>query len=508
MIKSETSAGTHFAGRVRSLAVAMAAAGIIGSGVLIGSVSPLRAESLTPGPINTQPAAPGAPVSGHPASFADLVEKVSPAVVSIRVVEEETVNASEMPDNPFPPGSPFEHFFEQLQPRGPNGAPNGAPMKRKAMAQGSGFIISPDGYIVTNNHVVANGKEITVVFKDGTEETAKLIGRDPKTDLALVKVKPTKPLPYVQFSQKDTLRVGDWVVAVGNPFGLGGSVTAGIVSARGRDIGSGPYDDFIQLDAPINKGNSGGPTFDVDGNVVGVNTAIYSPSGGSVGIGFAIPADVASSVINQLKSGGKVVRGYLGVTIQPIDKDIASSLGLSGDKGAIVAQVSPESPAARSGIKQGDVILQIDGQDMPDARSVSRRVAALQPGDKAEVVVWRNGSKDTVAVKIGTFPDAVETASADAASVEKPKTATSLGLSLQGGKDGVVIQNVDPNSDAADKGIQKGDLIVNIDGRAVAAPADVVDAVKAAKKADKKSALLLVRSGEQQRFVALTLEKN
>ncbi|MDE1173886.1 MAG: Do family serine endopeptidase [Parvibaculaceae bacterium] len=504
MRKTETMAHAPSVRRTRSLAMALAAAGVIGSSVLAGSVSPLRAESLTPGPINTQPVAPGAPVSGHPASFADLVEKVSPAVVSIRVVEEETVGASEMPDNPFPPGSPFEHFFDQLQPKGPDGKP----MKRKAMAQGSGFIISPDGFIVTNNHVVEGGKEITVVFKDGTEETAKLIGRDPKTDLALVKVKPTKPLPYVQFSKKDTLRVGDWVVAVGNPFGLGGSVTAGIVSARGRDIGSGPYDDFIQIDAPINKGNSGGPTFDVDGNVVGVNTAIYSPSGGSVGIGFAIPAETVSSVIEQLKTHGKVVRGYLGVTIQPLDKDIASSLGLEADKGAIVAQVSPDSPAAKAGIKQGDVILKLGDEDMPDARAVSRHVAALQPGDKAVVTIWRDGKKQAVNVNIGTFPDNLDTASAAPADAAKPKTATSLGLSLQGGKDGVVIQNVDPNSDAADKGVQTGDVILNVDGKGAKAPADVVDAVAAAKKAAKKSVLLLIRTGGQQRFVALTLGDN
>ncbi len=504
MMKTETMARAPFAQRTRSLAMALMAAGVIGSSVLVGSVSPLRAESLTPGPINTQPAAPGAPVSGHPASFADLVEKVSPAVVSIRVVEEETVRASEMPDNPFPPGSPFEHFFDQLQPKGQDGKP----MKRKAMAQGSGFIISPDGFIVTNNHVVEGGKEITVVFKDGTEETAKLIGRDPKTDLALVKVKPGKPLPYVQFSKKDTLRVGDWVVAVGNPFGLGGSVTAGIVSARGRDIGTGPYNDFIQIDAPINKGNSGGPTFDVDGNVVGVNTAIYSPSGGSVGIGFAIPAETAASVIEQLKTHGKVVRGYLGVTIQPLDKDIASSLGLEADKGAIVAQVSPDSPAAKAGVKQGDVILKLGDEAMPDARAVSRHVAELQPGDKAVVTIWRNGKQQAVNVNIGTFPDNLDTASAAPANEAKPKAATSLGLSLQGSKDGVVIQNVDPNSDAADKGIQTGDIVLNVDGKGAKAPADVVDAVAAAKKAAKKSVLLLIQSGGQQRFVALTLDNN
>jgi len=469
-------------------------------GASIAAIGLAPTAFADPGPLNTQAAAPSA-VSSLP-SFANLVEKVSPAVVSIRVVEVQTVGEGQTPDLPFPPGSPFEKFFRDLQPKGPDGKP----LTRKAMAQGSGFIISADGYVVTNNHVVEGGKDITIVLNNGDEMKATLVGRDPKTDLALLKVKPSKTLPYVAFDSSDKLRVGDWVLAVGNPFGLGGTVTAGIVSARGREIGAGPYDDFIQIDASINRGNSGGPTFDVSGNVIGVNTAIFSPSGGSVGIGFAIPSSIAAKVVAQLKEDGKVTRGWLGVSIQPVDNDMASTLALKVPSGALVAEVTKGSPAEKSGIQPGDVILKVSGKAMPDVRSVSRTIADMRPGDKAVVGVWREGKERTINVAIATFPEKLQVASADTGIEQTATTTQSLGLALAQGDDGVVVQSVNPDSEAAEKGVRPGDVIVKISGKAVKTPADVVDGVKQAKTADKTSVLLLLRNQDQQRFIALSLK--
>jgi len=480
-------------------AAALATAGVIGGAIGFGAwTAPAFAETA---PLNA-PTEQRTELSTLP-SFADLVEKVSPAVVSIKVVEEETVGDANMPDLPFPPGSPFEKFFKQLQPKGPDGKP----LKRKAMAQGSGFFITADGYVVTNNHVVQGGKDITVVLNDSSELKAKLVGRDQKTDLALLKVTAPKPMPYVAFGDSDKLRVGDWVLAVGNPFGLGGTVTSGIVSARGREIGAGPYDDFLQIDASINRGNSGGPTFDIHGAVVGVNTAIYSPTGGSVGIGFAIPSNIAAHVISELRAHGKVTRGWLGVSIQPVDPDLAASLSLDKPKGALVAEVTPASPAAKAGIQAGDVIVKLNGKSMNDVRDVSRSVADLRPGTNASVVLWRDGKEKPISVAIAVFPEKLETASADDSAPSAEGTTQSLGLALSQSDDGVVVQSVDPNSEAAEKGIQAGDVIVKISGKDVKTPADVVEGVKQAKKADKQSVLLLLRSQDQQRFVALTVNK-
>ncbi|HUD50648.1 DegQ family serine endoprotease [Parvibaculum sp.] len=481
------------------VAAALATAGIIGGAIGFGAwTAPAFAETA---PLNA-PTQQRTELSTLP-SFADLVEKVSPAVVSIKVVEEETVGDANMPDLPFPPGSPFEKFFKQLQPKGPDGKP----LKRKAMAQGSGFFITADGYVVTNNHVVQGGKDITVVLNDSSELKAKLVGRDQKTDLALLKVTAPKPMPYVAFGDSDKLRVGDWVLAVGNPFGLGGTVTSGIVSARGREIGAGPYDDFLQIDASINRGNSGGPTFDIHGAVVGVNTAIYSPTGGSVGIGFAIPSNIAAHVISELREHGKVTRGWLGVSIQPVDPDLAASLSLDKPKGALVAEVTPASPAAKAGIQAGDVIVKLNGKTMNDVRDVSRSVADLRPGTNASVVLWRDGKEKPISVAIAVFPEKLEAASADDSAPSAEGTTQSLGLALSQSDDGVVVQSVDPNSEAAEKGIQAGDVIVKISGKDVKTPADVVEGVKQAKKADKQSVLLLLRSQDQQRFVALTVNK-
>lgn len=478
----------------------LAATALISLGLL---GSPAFADA---GPINTKPVAPATNDMSSLPSFADLVEKVSPAVVSIRVDEEQEVAAgNSLPDLPFPPGSPFEKFFRDMQPKGPDGKPT----KRHATALGSGFIISADGYVVTNNHVVDGATEITVVLNDQSELKAELIGRDPKTDLALIKVKSKKPLAYVAFGNSDTLRVGDWVLAVGNPFGLGGTVTTGIVSARGRDIGASAYDDFIQIDASINKGNSGGPTFDTSGNVVGVNTAIFSPTGGSVGIGFAIPSNLVSKVVADLKKDGKVTRGWLGVTIQQVDEDMANNLSLDKAKGALVADVSEGSPAEKYGVKAGDVITSVNGEEMEDIRAVSRTVADLKPGTTAKVGIWRDGKAKTLNVNIAVFPDKLQMASTEDKAPADPAEATkSLGLALAQGDDGVVVQAVDPDSEAAQKGVRPGDLILKISGKDAKTPADVVAGVKAAKKDSKTSVLLLLKTRDQQHFVALSIEKS
>ncbi|MDZ4380500.1 MAG: DegQ family serine endoprotease [Parvibaculum sp.] len=484
---------------LRLTALAFATAGAL---ALAAPVTGAFAETA---PLDTRSAAPAANALERLPSFADLVEKVNPAVVSIRVDEEVSATAPAGPEMPFPPGSPFEKFFRDLQPQGPNGKPR----SRHATALGSGFLISADGYIVTNNHVVGDGKDITVIRDDGSEMKAELIGKDAKTDLALVKVESKKPLPYVVFGDSENVRVGDWVLAVGNPFGLGGTVTTGIVSARGREIGAGPYDDFIQIDASINKGNSGGPTFDVHGNVVGVNTAIFSPTGGSVGIGFAIPSSIAKSVVAQLKDKGTVTRGWLGVTIQQVDDEVASSLSLDKPRGALVAQVGEGSPAEKAGVRTGDVILDVNGKKMEDVRAVSRTVADLEPESNAKLVVWRDGREKAIAVRIGVFPENPQMASASEPGAEPEAVTTeSLGLALADSPDGVVVKTVDPASDAAEKGIQPGDIVVKVSGRDVKKPADVVSGVEEASKAKKSSVLLLLRSENRQRFVALSLQKS
>src|SRR5208283_5332090 len=332
----------------------------------------------------------------RPVGFADIVEKVKPAVISVRVKMERPANSDLSEDDlPFPPGSPFERFFRRFgMPETPNG-------KEVITGQGSGFFITQDGYAVTNNHVVQNAANVTVTTDDGKAYTAKVIGTDSRTDLALIKVD-GNTFPYVKLAD-NAPRVGDWVLAVGNPFGLGGTVTAGIVSARGRDIGAGPYDDFIQIDAPVNQGNSGGPTFDVEGNVIGVNTAIVSPSGGSVGIGFAIPADTVKSVIAQLKAKGKVTRGWIGVQIQPVTPDLADSLGLKKVAGALVSEPQPNSPAAKAGIESGDVITSVDGASVADARELARRIGMMAPGATVKLGLIHQGQEKIVSLTLGTL---------------------------------------------------------------------------------------------------------
>jgi serine protease Do len=451
----------------------------------------------------------------HPASFADLVAKVKPAVISVRVKIDESAKMTNMNQNsdddmiPFAPGSPMEKFFERF---GFPNLPNGMLQRHEIITgEGSGFFVSPDGYAVTNNHVVDHAKSVQVTTDDGTVYTAKVIGTDRKTDLALIKVDGKKDFPYVKFAQHAS-RVGDWVVAVGNPFGLGGTVTAGIVSARGRDIGAGPYDDYIQIDAPINKGNSGGPAFNVNGNVIGVNTAIYSPSGGSVGIGFDIPADTAKMVVAQLKERGYVTRGWLGVQIQPVTAGIADSLGMKKAGGAMVDQPQADSPAVKAGLNSGDVITAVDGTPVKDARELARVIGMTAPNTSVKLGILRNGEAKTLTVTLGQMPNEQQEAKAETGHAAPTSNVPHLGLMLapanevagSGGK-GVVVTAVDPNGPAADQGFQTGDVILDVGGKAVANARDVRKALIEAKDQGKHDVLMRVKTGNATRFVAMPL---
>jgi serine protease Do len=447
----------------------------------------------------------------QPASFADIVAKVKPAVISVRVKLDEglaTYNGDNG-DEEMGQGSPMEKFFRRF------GLPdfdNGMPQRHHYITgQGSGFFISPDGYAVTNNHVVDHAKSVVITTDDGKTYDAKVIGRDPKTDLALIKVDGHNDLPYVKWAEKAP-RIGDWVIAVGNPFGLSETVTAGIVSAEGRNIGTGPYDDFIQIDAPINKGNSGGPSFDINGNVVGVNTAIFSPSGGSVGIGFAIPAETAKLVVSQLKENGHVTRGWLGVQIQRITPEIAESMGLKSVAGALVAEPQPNSPAAKAGIKAGDVITAVNGQEVKTPSDLARKIAEMAPDSKVTLTLVQNGHEQQHTVTLGTLPNSQQ-ANAGSETEQHGAGVPHLGLSLAPGKaegadKGVMVTGVEPGGPAAEHGFKDGDLILEVAGKTVNTPTDVTNALQSAKNDGKHAVLMRVKSGDQTRFVALPLEKN
>src|SRR5262247_4590858 len=350
------------------------------------------------------PTAAAAESAQRPVGFGDLVEKVKPAVVSVRVKVDASTESSGLEGNlPFPPNSPMERFFRRFGMPDLNPQRGQQPNRRSVTGQGSGFFISADGYAVTNNHVVDKAKTVEITTDDGKTYSAKVIGTDSRTDLALIKVEGRSDFPYVKLADKAP-RIGDWVVAVGNPFGLGGTVTAGIVSARSRDIGAGPYDDFIQIDAPVNKGNSGGPTFDMDGNVIGVNTAIFSPSGGSVGIAFDVPAETVKSVVAQLKDKGMVNRGWIGVQIQPVTADIAESLGMKGTEGALVTEPQAGSPAAQAGVLSGDVITAVNGNMVKDARDLAKRIGAMASGSSVKLTVWRKGEEKSISLALGELP--------------------------------------------------------------------------------------------------------
>ena len=458
--------------------------------------------------------------------FGDVVEKVSPAVVSVRVKSNvQPVNddfggqffggpgGDQLPDD-----HPLKRFFREFG--GPDGGQqmerprNRERMQRpRPISQGSGFFISEDGYLVTNNHVVQDGSDFLVVMNDGTELDAKLVGKDAKTDLAVLKVDAERKFTYVAFDTAGKPRVGDWVVAVGNPFGLGGTVTAGIVSALGRDIGSGPYDDFIQIDAAVNRGNSGGPAFNLEGEVVGVNTAIFSPSGGNVGIAFAIPAATANEVVNDLIKNGSISRGWLGVQIQPVTQDIADSLGLAKAAGALVNEVQPESPALKAGVETGDVVLKVSGQDVQDPKDLARKVAAIKPGTPADMIVWRDGAEKTLSVSIEKLK---ETASAETAVPKQdspaaalPQRLTDLGIKVapdDSGK-GLVLTDVDPGSIAAERGLATGDIIISANDMSINSADDLAKAMDAAAKAGRKSTLVQIESERGPRFVPLPLAK-
>ncbi|MBO0734035.1 MAG: Do family serine endopeptidase [Methylocapsa sp.] len=443
-----------------------------------------------------------------PPSFADVVEHVRGAVVSVKVKSTETAEAGEEFDAPqIVPGDPLERFFKHFREEGPGGR---HPKPHMTQAQGSGFILSSDGYVVTNYHVVENATEVAVTLDNGKDLPATIVGTDKKTDLALLKIKEGGNYPHVDFATT-VPRVGDWVIAVGNPFGLGGTVTAGIVSARGRDIGASPYDDFLQIDAPVNRGNSGGPTFNTQGQVVGVNTAIFSPSGGSVGIGFAIPAETVQTVVAALKEKGVVARGWLGVQIQPVTQEIADSMGLKSQKGALVAELTPNSPASSAGLKSGDVILGVDGERVDGPRELARKVAALGPGKQAQLTYWHDGSEKTVSVKLGSLPEEKEAAIRPGLGPEND-VFKGLGLTLapaakvQGaGKDGVAVVDIDPDGVAAQKGMQVGDVILEAGGHPVSKPADITAALAEAKKDNRKAVLLRVKTSEGTHFVAIAV---
>src|SRR5215471_4254518 len=452
-----------------------------------------------------------------PVGFADIVEKVKPAVISVRVKVDGGTQTSGLGSNDVPPG--LREFFRRFGmpdvPDGQEGMPRGRG-RNVITGQGSGFIISADGYAVTNNHVVEKAESVQVTTDDGKIHKAKVIGTDPRTDLALIKVE-DGPFPYVKLSGKAP-RIGDWVLAVGNPFGLGGTVTAGIVSARGRDIGASAYDDFIQIDAPVNKGNSGGPTFDTDGNVIGVNTAIFSPSGGSVGIAFAIPSDTVNSVIAQLKAHGSVTRGWIGVQIQPVTQEIADSLGLKKAEGALVAEPQANSPAAKAGIESGDVITAVNGETVKDARELARTIGGIAPGTAVKLNVLHKGADKLVNLTLGQLPNTIEAKADndnnDRGGVTRGTDVPKLGLTVApansvagAGKEGVVVTEVDPKSAAAERGFKEGDVILEVAGKTVGSAGDVRDAIAAARSDNKNVVLMRVKSGGQSRFVAVPLAK-
>ncbi len=467
--------------------------------------------------------APSVPLAeaASPASFAPLAQRVAPAVVNISTMQKAGVSeASEQDDVPqFAPGSPpdefFKHHFDQKRP-GTQGGEPGMQGRENVRSLGSGFIIDPSGYVVTNDHVVSDAASIKVIMSDGKEYSAKLVGQDLKTDLAVLKIDVGHPLPFVDFGNSDKAQVGDWVVAVGNPFGLGGTVTAGIISARGRDLNSGPFDDFLQVDAPINRGNSGGPLFNAAGQVIGINSAIVSPSGGSVGVGFSIPSNMAQPIVAQLKSGGKVERGWLGVQIQKVTPEIAQGLGLGKPGGALVDMVTADAPAAKAGVKQGDVIISFDGHDVASEHDLPRLVADTGAGKAVDMTVWRDGHDVPLHVTIAQLKDNQQQAANQDDNEKSSGTAYGLAMSALNdqarqrfsiGNDvhGVLIVGVQDGGPAAEQGLQPGDAIEKVDGQTVSTPSQVKDGLEHHASTGKKTALLLINRKGSDLFVALDI---
>ncbi len=491
---------------------------------------PLRAALLACAALAAAPVAatlPARTAFARPApdGFADLAARLLPAVVNISSSTAVQMSDNAGPEVPtFPPGSPFEQFFKDFMNRHRQGQGQGEEKPqadRRMQSLGSGFIVDPSGLVVTNNHVIEGADEIKVTLQDNTTLTATVVGRDETGDIALLKVNAGKPLPALQFGNSAGLRVGDWVLAIGNPFGLGGTVTAGIVSARGRDIHEGPYDDFIQTDAPINRGNSGGPLFNMDGQIIGINTAIYSPSGGSIGIGFAIPSNMAKLVVAQLREYGHPRRGWLGVRIQEVTPDIAESLGLHQSKGALVAGVNPGGPADQAHLRNGDIVLSFNGVSVKDMRALPRIVADSDVGKPVPVVVWRDGKEMTLQAKPAEKPDDVEPAAVKTTGPPAPKPAeiSSLGLTLapvdkaardkfhlNADQKGVVITDVAPNGPAASRDLKPGDVIMEVQQGEVSTPADVQQRVDTVRKEDRRSVLMLVQRPDGLRWVPLPLD--
>ncbi len=499
----------------------------VGRAVLLGASLSLVA------PLPFAAFAPQATARPAPDSFADLAAKLLPAVVNVSSTQTITAKNNVGPEMPiFPPGSPFEQFFKDFLNRnrqgqgGGNGGGDQPAPERRAQSLGSGFIIDAAGYVVTNNHVIEGADEVSVTLQDNTTLKATIVGRDESGDLALLKVNADKPLPTVDFGDSSASRVGDWVLAIGNPFGLGGTVTAGIVSARGRDIHQGQYDDFIQTDAPINRGNSGGPLFNMDGQVIGINTAIYSPSGGSIGIGFSIPANMAKKIISDLRQYGHPRRGWLGVKIQQVTPDIAESLGLKDAAGAMVAGVTDNGPAEKAKLRSGDIILKFDGKDVKEMHNLPRIVGDSDVGKEVPVVIWRDGKELTVPIVLAERP--AEDKLADAgqpakgpADVAKPADVAGLGMKiapitqdlkdkfqLSGDQKGVVITDVSPNTPAAERGLRPGDVIMEVQQNGVASASDVQKQVDAARKADRKNVLMLIQRDGGVQYVPLSLSKD
>ncbi len=492
---------------------ALALAGAVGAGTLgVFVTSPpmaALAQEQSTGTVLT-------PYGRAPASFADIVEKVQGAVVSIHVTNGANSNSNSGSGGPsgapqLPKGHPLEEFFKRFGGKPPQG---GRAPARPSLAQGSGFIISPDGYVVTNNHVIDNASKISVSITGEEKWDAELIGKDARTDLALLKIKDSdREFKFVRFAKRSA-RVGDWVIAVGNPFGLGGTVTAGIVSAKSRDIGSGPYD-YLQIDAAVNRGNSGGPTFNLQGEVVGVNTAIFSPSGGNVGIAFAVPAKLAMEIVADLRSEGSVKRGWLGVRIQNVTDDIAASLGMAKAAGAMITDITKDGPAEQSKLRVGDAIIAVNDDAIKNSRDLARKVAELEPNETADVLVLRDGRETSIDVKLGTFPSGKKLAKLTTPKRENiTEELKDLGLTLapssaSGNPDavGVIVTNVDPKSEAATKGIQPGDIILEVAGNKVEEPRDVEAGIRKAEQLGRRAVLLRIQSGESQRFIALPIKK-
>jgi len=513
-----TNASSSARKRLLAAAASLAIAGAIGVGAVTSVTVPVFAEAVRV----DAPQQPG---------FADVVEKVSPAVVSVRVKSriEPASDANGFFNGPggmfggpgfdnLPDDHPLKRFFREFRGDGQRGETPRSERRDERRAerlrptsQGSGFFISEDGYLVTNNHVVGDGAEFTIVMDNGDELGAKLVGKDERTDLAVLKVdREDRKFTYVSFADDSKIRVGDWVVAVGNPFGLGGTVTAGIVSARGRDIGAGPYDDFIQIDAAVNRGNSGGPAFNLNGEVVGINTAIFSPSGGNVGIAFAIPASTAKDVVAKLMEGGSIERGWLGVQIQPVTDEIAESIGLEKPRGALVSEAQADGPAKAAGIMAGDVIVSVDGKPVASPRELARLIGNIDPGKSVSVEAWRSGKSQTFDVKLGTLPGSEDRAEAipDKASPEEGSLA-GFGLTVTKAEDGkgLVVTDVEADSEAADRGIQAGDVILAVNSKEVTSAADIEAAVQEASKAGRKAVLFQVMRDDANRFVALPVAR-